>query len=343
MRDSSISISKGIAIMLMVLAHSRFSVWGNQYINMFHMPLFFFFAGYCFKEKYLHDARDFVFKRMKGLYKPYVKWSLLFLLFHNLFYHLNIYNGEYGFQGQVSNLYGLKDYISRALHIVTSMSGNEQLLGGFWFLKSLFVGSLLAYIAIRVSRLPLCMGVFLLISVLMTALEFHVPYFGIGGREFLAAFFFLFGYWYKVRGFRFENNKALTIPVGLGVVAGGTIFWQCSMGGTMIWYKVIPFACSAIAGTLAVFSLSKIIASHDGATTRFLTYVGDNTITILTWHLLCFKTISLAIIYIYGLSSARLAEFPAIEEYAYRGWFVLYFLAGTLIPLVFSKVRFLQK
>ena len=282
MRDTSISISKGIAIMLMVLAHSRFSVWGNQYINMFHMPLFFFFAGYCFKEKYLHDARNFCFKRVKGLYKPYVKWSLLFLLFHNLFYHLNIYNDEYGFQGQVSSLYGLKDYMSRAIHIITSMSGNEQLLGGFWFLKSLFVGSLLAYVAIRVSKLLLCMGAFILISVLMIAFEIHVPYFGIGGREFLSAFFFMFGYWYKVKGFHFENNKIATIPIGLGVVAVGTIFWQCSMGGTLIWYKVPPFACSAIAGTLAIFSFSKIIASHESVITRFITYMGNNTITILT-------------------------------------------------------------
>ena len=53
MKDNSVSIAKGIAIILMVLAHTRFSEYGNYWINMFHMPLFFFFAGYCFKDKYL--------------------------------------------------------------------------------------------------------------------------------------------------------------------------------------------------------------------------------------------------------------------------------------------------
>lgn len=45
MRDNSISIAKAIAIMLMVLAHTQFSDYGNKVINMFHMPLFFSFRG----------------------------------------------------------------------------------------------------------------------------------------------------------------------------------------------------------------------------------------------------------------------------------------------------------
>lgn len=149
MRDDSISIAKAIAIMLMVLAHTYFSQYGNQWINMFHMPLFFFFAGYCFKEKYISQPKEFVFKRFIGLYKPFVKWGLIFLLLHNIFFHLNIYNGEYGFHGVVSELYTWKDFSFSALHILTRMTDNEQLLGGFWFLRSLLVGSILGFFVIK--------------------------------------------------------------------------------------------------------------------------------------------------------------------------------------------------
>lgn len=148
MRDDSISIAKGFAILLMVLAHTYFSQYVNWWINMFHMPLFFFFAGYCFKDKYLQTPRIFLQKRIIGLYKPFVKWSVVFLLLHNIFFYLNIYNGEYGFKGSASFLYDWKDYAICFVHIVTRMSDNEQLLGGYWFLKSLFVGSIIGYFVI---------------------------------------------------------------------------------------------------------------------------------------------------------------------------------------------------
>ena len=102
MKDDSVSISKGIAIMLMVIVHARFSKYGDTLITMFHMPLFFFFSGYCFKERYLKETKEFVIKRFRGIYSPYVKWGLLFLAFHNICYSLNLYNGEYGYHGIVS-------------------------------------------------------------------------------------------------------------------------------------------------------------------------------------------------------------------------------------------------
>ena len=72
----------------MVLGHAHFSRYGNAWVNMVHMPLFFFFSGYCFKEKYLEHFFTFLRKRIKGLYWPAVKWGLLFLVLHNVFFHL---------------------------------------------------------------------------------------------------------------------------------------------------------------------------------------------------------------------------------------------------------------
>lgn len=145
MRNLSVSIAKGIAIILMVTAHARCGLWWQYYINMFHMPLFLFMSGYCFKEAHLSDTKGFVIKRIKGVWWPFVKWQLIFLLLHNVFFALNIYNGEYGFRGEVSHEYGLMETLKNAFYIVTTMSHGEQLLGGFWFLKSLFFGSIIFY------------------------------------------------------------------------------------------------------------------------------------------------------------------------------------------------------
>lgn len=58
--NGSVSIAKAIGIFLMVLGHA--GLWDSalNYIAMFHMPLFFFMSGFCFKEKYLTDISTFV-------------------------------------------------------------------------------------------------------------------------------------------------------------------------------------------------------------------------------------------------------------------------------------------
>ena len=74
---------------------------------------------------------------------------LIFLVLHNLFFYLNIYNDEFGFRGIVQHLYTWQEMLKKAVSIVTRMSDTEQLLGGYWFLKSLFWGSLIAFFIIR--------------------------------------------------------------------------------------------------------------------------------------------------------------------------------------------------
>ena len=149
--NNDITYTKAIGIMLMVFCHALF--WDIPFIYMFHMPLFYFFSGYCLKDKYLENPCKFVWRKIKGIWLPYIKYSLLFLAFHNVFFHLNIYNGSYGFNGRTSCLYSKLDFIQHFENIVIRMQGNEQLLGGFWFLKSLFWGNLIAFSVIYILSL----------------------------------------------------------------------------------------------------------------------------------------------------------------------------------------------
>ena len=48
-RNENVSLAKGLGIILMVLGHTGFSYYGNGFIYMFHMPLFFFLSGYFLK------------------------------------------------------------------------------------------------------------------------------------------------------------------------------------------------------------------------------------------------------------------------------------------------------
>jgi fucose 4-O-acetylase-like acetyltransferase len=60
MRDKSVSLAKGIAIALVVMAHSICIDFIVRCIGIYVLSLFFFMSGYCFKDKYLDDALAFI-------------------------------------------------------------------------------------------------------------------------------------------------------------------------------------------------------------------------------------------------------------------------------------------
>ena len=88
------------------------------------------------------------------------------------------------------------------------------------------------------------------------------------------------------------------------------------------------YLCRNIGG---VRHISQYIASKEGWARKALVYVGNNTLTVLTWHFLCFKIVSLIIIQLYNLPIEQLACFPIIPEYA--SWWLIYFVVGAGVPL----------
>lgn len=84
----------------------------------------------------------FVKKKIKGLYLPFLKWCVCFLLLHNVFMIIGVYNQTYGYLGG-SSYYTINDYLQKLFYIVFTMHDYEYLLGGFWFIRSLVVAILL--------------------------------------------------------------------------------------------------------------------------------------------------------------------------------------------------------
>lgn len=108
---------------------------------MFHMPCFFFISGWLLSDKYLTDVKCGVKHKAKGAYWPFVKWQLIFLACHNLFATAHIYD----------NTYTLNQFATRVVRILT-MTGGESLLGGYWFLISLFWASIFSLLLLVILR-----------------------------------------------------------------------------------------------------------------------------------------------------------------------------------------------
>lgn len=347
---NAVSIAKAVGIILMVLAHTRFSEYGNLWINMFHMPLFFFLSGYCFKDSHLSDPKNFVIKKVKGLWLPFFKWMTLFAVFHNLLCFVGFYSDNpqfLGAKGEPISYYHMSEYPSIFFNIVL-MKHIEQLLGGFWFLKTLFYASLIGFGVIYIKKccvrvkVSFFLLVFLLlsVSVLCSWKSVVIPYLSVGSKEFLAALFFLIGYIYKSKNISFRQYLFILIPLSVIFVTIGMEYWQMTLLN-ITWWKIIPYLLGSMLASLTVFEICKLFPEKS-ALTKYLVYIGDNTMTILTWHMSSFKLVNLIIIITYGLPYGLVGAFPAIEQYAISGWFFIYLLVGIAIPCLFTRCRFLK-
>ena len=153
-------------------------------------------------------------------------------------------------------------------------------------------------------------------------------------QHFLAALFFIIGHI-----FASSNVRRLGLPavlVAFVIVFIGSRYW-CTQA-YHIYYDnriILPYIVTAVIGTWMVYSLPW---HHMGQRVKaIMHYIGNHTLVILTWHLLCFKLVSLVIIYTYSLPYERLAEFHIIAEYATQGWWVVYLFAGVFIPISMNR------
>lgn len=357
--SDAVAAVKALAILLMVMGHSGCPTWLQQYFVMFRMPIFFAMSGYCFKAKYIDDARTFVMRRVTGVWWPYVKWGFVFLALHNVLFCLNIYNDVYGYRGEVSHLYGW-DETARYAAMTLVLCHSEQLLGGYWFLHELFFASLFGYAAIKYLKKFKYAGGGVLLLLFATAFaseRVHVPV--ITARTWMATFFFLLGHAWRNNeeaggmlsrydGLSPWRKAVVIVTLAVGVKAFQVIAGRADMTHITL-ANAAPYLGGAVCGVvMSTYVCRWIVSRGADAVTRFLTFTGRHTFEVLTWHFICLKLVSLLIIAVYGLAPERLATFPVISTQALRQdgcdiswtlWWIVYWIVGAGVPIAWQAVR----
>lgn len=362
-RNTTISICKGIAIILMVMGHASCPGRLNSFFYEFHMPLFFCTAGFFFSTKYLNDEATFVKRRLKGLYLPFVKWSVLFLLLHNLFFKLGILNEQYGNSaGGVTHPYTWHIMQQRLWNIVTSMgSYDEFIAGAFWFFRALLVASLLYLVLFKLFNhlLSLCgkssegddrhplsqsartkaVAVLICITTLLlaawqTSEGLRISTLVQGGyRDIMGTFFFGCGFLFSRYKEEYKATwwtTALLFAVTLlfSLYASACMEWRT----TLVNFLKLPIP--ALCGTLMVYNVSLWIDKKECIVKRFLVYCGNNTLCILVFHILSFKIVSLLKVWCYGLDYLQIGSHIVVHvNESTDGFWILYTLVGVGLPL----------
>jgi len=355
-RDTVISICKGIAIILMVVAHAEAPSWLCKFIFEFHMPLFFITAGYFFSLKYLDNEATFVKKRVKGLYLPFVKWSVFFLLIHNLMFKIGILNEIYGNEmGGVTHPYTWHQIQQNLWNIFTAMGGYDQFLcGAFWFFRGLFVASILYLIIYKVFDSCISSSRYkkwipYLICVVMLLLCGWKTYEGLrvitlvqgGYRDMMGCFFFGCGFIFRqyAEGYQAAIKRYGAI-VWSSLIFGVVVYlFSHHLTANMNWRsnytQFLSLPIPALLGFLMTYNVSMLIDKKDFWLKRFLVYTGNHTLNIFIFHIVSYKVVSLIKIWYYALDIRQIGCHMVIHDYSQQDAFwVLYTIAGVGIPLL---------
>ena len=330
--NNQISVAKAIGIVLMVVGHSGCPLILNRLIYSFHIPLFFFLSGYFMRFPDSNkDLSSSIIRKLKGLYIPYVKWSVVFLLFHNAFYKWHILTSN-------DHSYSWWEILNRFIHIVCGMGMHDSLLGPFWFLRNLLLSSIISLFIVyfvRHSRiLPLI--ILLLMSVVFSYWEPDMI-FDISLRDvFYGGSFFYSGYLFHImegrltspkrvynNGFFMVSFLVLFVVVILSLPDGYTFM-------TDLRKQPYHFAIALI-GIYVVMFISYVFRECDT-----MQFIGKSTMDIFALHLLCFKLVSLVLVLSCNMSVDNLGQFPVIEGFDHI-W-ILYSIVGVVSPLLLADL-----
>lgn len=340
--NNNITIAKAIGIILMVIGHSGCPQVLFKFIYLFHMPLFFFCSGIFYKEvTSLNAATFFLKKRIKGLYVPFVKWSVLFLLLHNLFMIVGIYNPYYGYEGGSSS-YTISDIFQKLFSILFTMHDYEEILGGFWFIRALFITSVL--IAVFSLLLRMCSKfkyglqclLFLLLTILIRRIAPDPELWRDISMGTLGAFFYMSGNILMRYKSHWQNNYGTILCCFILFLSYFYFKDGISMGCG--YNKVLPFSISALAGSILTISISNAIESRLAIVKRLLYYIGNHTLEILALHFLSFRLVSYMMVLFFGIDVVHVAEHPVIKDVIipHSYWWIFYCVIGITLPLLLN-------
>ncbi|GAB4505543.1 MAG: hypothetical protein Fur0043_25390 [Anaerolineales bacterium] len=283
-----LDVAKGIGILLVVLGHNSVKAFVpgmEKFIFSFHMPFFFLLSGMLFKPEY--PLPVLFERRFKTLIRPFL--AAVFLLYF-----------VYLFFTEMT----LITILRRALRSLYA-SGNYLEWAQLWFLPHLFLLNLFAallflafygrlkWVWLRLAFLAamLAAGIAFLPVLYMKEVSFLGVSLVLDGLPAsldllpITAAYFLLGYEIR-RGIseRFFASKWTLLLAGAALVALNFLFPYRLDFFFRTYDSFIVNTLEALAGSLFLLSLAQWIARRPGKLLSLLTYFGQITIVLLTFH-----------------------------------------------------------
>ena len=346
-RIAYLDVAKGIGILLVALAHadvSLFSPYLHKFIYSFHMPLFFFLSGYFFNPD--TPFWKLLKRRFNTILKPYFVTILLIYIVSLSFTNIRFTTV---FGRIMKSLYATGYYIDWV-----------QL----WFLPSLFVTSLFAFVfyrvvLIRVRNLYVRWLVLLgLQAIAIIFLDRFYPFsLSLLGKDYelfglpfsldlvlLSGFFYILGN--EVRQASSDSTFAnlwLLLGTGGGLVLLTLLFQYRSDFNTRVFESFPINTAEAILGILFTLAVSKQI---DLKTTRLasaLKYIGQASLFILIFHVPIQEYWAPKILFVTEMQTFSILSAFVISIWVCLGIYRVFFEKNPIALFWFGRISAIPK
>lgn len=283
MRYKYIDNTKGLAIILMIFAHTMTINNGIKiWIFSFHMPIFFIINGILFQKKFerrspeMEDIKILFIKRARQLGVPYLFFCLLLTMFYC---GLSVLSGK------------SFDIVGYMFKIIT-LQGIDSL----WFIPCFFFAELTLVIVLVSRRTKIAgeIGTLALVGYLIFFSQ-KIPHFWLLRfliKVMVGFVFSYIGYWIGKK----KLVQKLPFYGAIFILVVGIIFSQINglVGiGSLEFQNSIMFLFDAVISSLAMLALFYCSESSGFKEFKILTFFGRDTIVLLCTNNLLIETIRL--------------------------------------------------
>lgn len=353
MRSTTFSILKALAIILVVLAHAAAPTYLSRFAYMVGVPAFFVLSGFFFRWDNLERPSEFIVRRIKRLYIPFIKWGIILLLLHNWFFQIGFLSENYGnAEGGVTHPYDLIQSVQHLWSMVFNMSGYDPFLAGaFWFFRSLLLANIVFLLLLKASRKfsflksPILQttsvaALAFLLALWQSGMGLHITGIAQGGyRELMGIV--LMGIGFLLRQVEDSpqtgiwKNSIVMFAASLTVLFVLVAFYPVSMAAkSASMLSVLLLALAGTASFVCLRATAQLIEKYSSKYSKHLQFIGENTLSILLFHLIAFKLVSMIKVSVYGLDWEMIGGHPVVQHEVGDYFWILYAIVGVYIPLI---------
>ena len=195
-RNHTIDILRGLAIILVVFGHITRISWLNHYIWEFHIPMFFVISGYLYNPDKFKTFGACIKRKFKGLIVPYLIFGILTYLYWLL--------AECRFRG--TDLNAWEQFLG--IFYGTRYDHFLDFNGPLWFIPCLFTMEIIFYFIEKLKRPLLILVICAVLFVFGVFSKDYYPWlpFGMGAAS-IGIIFYVGGYFLRNIGEKIELGK----------------------------------------------------------------------------------------------------------------------------------------